>query len=303
MADGSRSPLLVTYCKLSLMTACFGGTFVAGRAVVQAIEPVAIAACRYAIATSCLLLLAWRLEGGLPPLRRKFFLPVVLLGLTGVFGYNLLFFMGLEQVPASRASLIVTTNPIAIALGAALIYREPLTPGRVAGIGLALLGAATAIAEGNPLVLLARGAGTGDLYLIGCIVAWAAYTLAGKYVLQFLSPLAATTYACAIGTPLLFACALPGRADTSWTSVPLSAWAGVGYLGIFGTVLAFLWYYEGVQAIGAARASVFINFVPISAVLAAALLLGEPLTPTLLASAFLVFVGIALVNCRPAASG
>jgi drug/metabolite transporter (DMT)-like permease len=77
---------------------------------------------------------------------------------------------------------------------------------------------------------------------------------------------------------------------------PAVAWLGLGYLAIFGTVLGFLWYYEGIQAIGATRASLFINFVPVSAVLMAFVILGEPLTFALLAGAALVTGGVFLTN-------
>jgi drug/metabolite transporter (DMT)-like permease len=75
-------------------------------------------------------------------------------------------------------------------------------------------------------------------------------------------------------------------------------WLNLAYLGIFGTVLGFVWYYEGIQKIGATRAGLFINFVPISAVLLAFLLLKEPLTNSLLAGTLLVSGGVYLTNRR-----
>ncbi|ERN40902.1 permease of the drug/metabolite transporter (DMT) superfamily [Rubidibacter lacunae KORDI 51-2] len=284
------------YLKLSALAVIWGGTFVAGRAVVQTIAPFSVAFCRYAIATLCLAMLVVRVEGRVPPLPRRAVLPVVVLGLTGVFGYNLLFFAGLERVPASRAALIVTTNPIFIAIAAAILFKDKLIPLQAIGAIAALLGAGIVIAQGNPLTLFARGVDVGDAYLFGCLATWVVYTLVGKYVLQFLSPLVATTYACAIGTPLLFFASLGDRFWQDWQTIPVSAWLGVAYLGVLGTVAAFVWYYEGLQAIGPARAAVFINLVPVSAVLLAAVVLGEPLTPSLLSGGVLVACGVSLVN-------
>jgi drug/metabolite transporter (DMT)-like permease len=61
-------------------------------------------------------------------------------------------------------------------------------------------------------------------------------------------------------------------------------------------VTPFLWFYEGVKALGAARASQFINVVPPLAVAEAVLILGEPMTPALYAGAALVVAGLYLTN-------
>jgi drug/metabolite transporter (DMT)-like permease len=79
----------------------------------------------------------------------------------------------------------------------------------------------------------------------------------------------------------------------------LAEWAGIFYLGFFGTVLGFLWYYQGIQKIGPTRAGLFINFVPISAILLAFIFIGEPLTVSLLMGTVLVSSGVYLTN-RPA---
>jgi drug/metabolite transporter (DMT)-like permease len=66
--------------------------------------------------------------------------------------------------------------------------------------------------------------------------------------------------------------------------------------------LGFVWYYEGIQRIGATKAGVFINFVPVSAIVFSFLILGEPLTGSLVAGALLVLSGVYLTN-RSAAAG
>ncbi len=70
----------------------------------------------------------------------------------------------------------------------------------------------------------------------------------------------------------------------------------IAYLGLLGSAIGFTAYYNGVRAIGLARASVFINGVPICAILLAALLLREPITPTLAIGALLVVAGVTCTN-------
>jgi drug/metabolite transporter (DMT)-like permease len=76
-------------------------------------------------------------------------------------------------------------------------------------------------------------------------------------------------------------------------------WSSLVYLGLGGTVIGFVWYYKGIQRIGAMRASVFINFVPVSAILLGHLVLGEAVGWPLALGALLVITGVYLTN-RPA---
>ncbi|MEN8211601.1 MAG: DMT family transporter, partial [Thermodesulfobacteriota bacterium] len=73
-------------------------------------------------------------------------------------------------------------------------------------------------------------------------------------------------------------------------------WASLFYLGFFGTALGFSWYYAGIKKIGPMKAAVFINFVPISAIILAFFILKEPLTISLIIGAILVIAGVYLSN-------
>lgn len=287
------------YVKLTAMTLIWGGTFVAGRAALQSMGPLTAAFYRYAIATGLLWIMTVIVEGSLPPLKRHHILPIAILGCSGIFAYNVFFFLGLQTIPASRASLIVTTNPTVIALASALLFGDRLTPTRALGILCALSGATIVISNGQPWVLLSGGIGMGDIFLLGCVFSWAIYTLVGKRVVTDLSPLAATTYACFVGTPLFIIPALRDGLLTNWRTIAPVAWGSVIYLAALGTVVAFCWYYEGLKAIGPARASIFINLVPVVAVIAGIVLLKEPFTWALAVGGILVVCGVFLTNYRP----
>ncbi len=292
--------LRLVYGKLVLVAIIWGGTFIAGRVAANEMPATTAAMWRYLIACVALLLLSWRLEGGLPALSRQQWLGVVLLGMTGVAAYNLLFMFGLERVQASRGSLIMAFNPVATLLGSALFLGEPLTRYRVAGILLALLGVAIVLGHGHPLELFSGHVGIGELALFGCAMAWATYTLLGKRILQGLSPLAATTYAALTGTALLvIAAALSG--DLVVPQASQKGWICLAYLGVFGTAVAFVWFYDGVKVLGPARTAVFINLVPVAAVTLGVLLLGEPLELSMLTGGALVILGVFIIN-RPVAT-
>lgn len=286
------------YAKLVLTAIFWGGTFVAGRSIASQIDPFAAAFLRFAIASCFLSAFVWRSYGEIPKLTKHDFVLVFLLGLTGVFAYNVLFFSALKTVAAGRASLIIASNPAFIALFSCWLLRERLGIAKVLGIVLSMGGAVVVISHGNPLALLHGGAGWGELYIFGCVLSWVLYSLIGKFAMNRLTPLAAVTYSCVIGAACLL---LPASMQGLWqqlASYSLVVWVGILYLGFFGSALGFFWYYEGIRELGASQAGVFINLVPVSAILLAHLILQEALDGSLLIGALLVIAGVYYTN-RP----
>lgn len=293
----TASPLV--YVKLVFVTLFWGGTFIAGRIAAQALPLMTAAAGRFAVAVVLLLLLAWKVEGGLPRLNRSQLLATAALGATGIFLYNLCFFAALALMPAGRTALFIALNPIVTALAAAVLFRERLGGIKWLGIGIALAGAAIIITRGDPLSVLhdiSRSLGTGELLMFGAISSWAAYTLIGRTVLKGLSPIAATTYASLWGLLFLGIGASFEIGSVEWSALDWEVWASIAYLGAFGTVIGFVWYYEGVKAIGPSRTAVFNNLVPAFGIVLAALLLGEPILASMVVGGVLTIIGVTLTN-------
>jgi len=284
------------YVKLILTAVFWGGTFIAGRIIAREATPFSAAFLRFVFASLFLAAFVLRAHGRIPiPSSRQLSL-LLLLGLTGVLAYNAFFFSGLKTITASRASLIIAANPAAIALLSSILLGERLTLLRSAGILLSVTGALVVITGGDPAAILRGGVGTGELYLFGCVASWATYSVLGKVVMRELSPLLAVTYACVLGGICLFAPAVHEGIFGQILVYSSSVWLGVLYLGLLGSALGFLWYYEGVRRIGASRTGVFINIVPVSSILLAVLILDEPIYPSLAVGTFLVVGGVYLMN-------
>src|SRR5262249_30881611 len=160
-------------------------------------------------------------------------------------------------------------NPAATMIGAALFLREPITIAKVLGTLIALAGVTIELGGGNPLALLEGGIGRGELAMFGCVLGWAVYTLVGKRITG-ISPLAVTTYAALVGTLLLAAFTLV-RGETVLPHASTRAWIALAYMGTLGTATAFVWFLEGVKALGPARAAIFVNLVPVAAITLAVL--------------------------------
>ena len=285
------------YLKLFLTAVFWGGTFIAGRILAQEVQPWSGSFLRFLVASVGMIPLVWHFEGRLQPLRKKEVLLVFLSGMTGVFLYNVFFLTGLQTVQAGRASVIVASNPVLISLFAALLFRgERMTPRKILGVALSVCGAVFVITRGHPEEILQGAAGRGEMFIFGCVASWVSYSLIGKVVMRDVQPVSAVTYACLVGASALLPPALIEGMAGNLGSYSIAAWLSIVYLGFFGTCIGFIWYYEGIREIGPSRAGVFINFVPISAVVLSFFLLGETVDASLLIGTALVLSGIYLAN-------
>jgi drug/metabolite transporter (DMT)-like permease len=179
------------------------------------------------------------------------------------------------------------------------VFRETLTGKKIFGIIISVAGAITVLSKGRLTQIFAAGFGSGELYAFACVLLWTTYSLIGKKTMSKLSPLVCVTYASIVGTVGLF---LPAYFEGMLKDIAVYTskdWLSIAYLALFGTVIGFVWFYEGVKKIGPTRAGLFINFVPIFAVISAFLILKEPVTISLLFGGALVCSGVFLTNKVP----
>jgi drug/metabolite transporter (DMT)-like permease len=289
---------IYTYATLVLTMLLWGGTFIAGRALADTVAPASAAFLRFGIATIALAFFTYLVDGklSLPP--RKQWIGLLLLGLTGVFSYNILFFSGLQYIEAGRASLIIALNPLVITLFATLFLRESLSPRQFCGVILSLTGAVYVIGDGNPSQILSGSFGRGELAILGCVGSWTAYSLIGRAVLSTLSPLASVFYSSSIGTLLLLWPAQQEGLFQKIFTISLSDWMILLFLGFFATALGFSLYYRAIKKIGASRSSVFINLVPLFSIILSWFILGESVKPLVITGGIILLTGVSLTNYR-----
>ena len=273
----------------------WGTTFVSGRVLSQTHHPFSVAFIRFLIATAVLIPLALSKNQIKTPSLKKI-LGFCLLGLSGVFAYNYFFFSGLKLVEAGRSSVIIAVNPTITALLAAMFFNERLSITKALGVLMAFAGALIVISKGSPSQLLTGGFGQGEFYISCAVASWVSYTLLGKQALKSISPLEATTWACSLGALMLLPFAWQNGLATSIVTENWLDWFNFANLGVLATVLGFIWYYEGIRELGAAKASAFINLAPVFAISSGMIFLGESISMSLLGGGVLIATGISLVN-------
>jgi drug/metabolite transporter (DMT)-like permease len=290
-----RSPRLL----LVLSAAAFGGTWVAAPWAVAEIPPLAVACVRFAIAV--VLLFAWCRARGLRIDPRLADLPIVLgVAATSVVGYNVLFLYGVRLAPPSHGAVITPGFiPIITLVLTRVVLGERFAPRQAIGGIVALAGLALVI---GPAFAAGSDELVGDVMFAVSAFTWSVYTIIGRAATRRFDAAVITFLGAAVGALafLVLSLVLEPGGFGSYGTVSLQALAGVAYLGSLGTVVSFVFFYLGVQRLGAARASSYSVLIPLFGVAATIALLGAPLEPLALAGAALVIGGLWLMQARTA---
>lgn len=273
----------------------WAGNFILGRAVRGAVPPVALAFWRWTLAGLIVLPL------GLPPLRRQWrlvrsHLPVLLLlSFLGIATFNTLIYLGLHTTTALNAFLMQALMPVLIVAFSFVAFRDRVTPLQGLGIGLSLLGAVTVVVHGQPAQLWHLQLAPGDALVLLAVVCYAAYS-AFLRARPALHPMAFLLVTFAMGAAML----LPFYLWESLAGHPVRlSWAAVGsfaYVGIFPSILSYLFFNRGVELIGANRAGLFLHLMLLFGSVLSVVVLGESLRPYHLVGAAFILSGITLAT-------
>lgn len=303
-ASAETTASTATYALVVLATIIWAGTWSVGHYLAASLPAFTLSFLRFAIASVPLLAAAWLMEGSVFgrefPRQRVTWGDVglfTLAAVTGISGYNIAFFTGLKTVNSSTGSLIVAFNPVITIILAAVVLREPLTWRKLVGALISFGGVTLVLLEAVNFGDVVSGSGwTGGLLLVFSAAMWASYGIVGKLAMRRYSALVTTAWASAIGAALLLPGALIENAWRAAFASPWTFWAAMGYMSILSSVLAFVWWYRAIQAVGAGKASIFLNLVPVLAVIIGAGFLGEPFGTNHLAGGLLVLAGVTLAN-------
>jgi drug/metabolite transporter (DMT)-like permease len=282
----------VIYIKLILVAIMWGGTFIATKMVSHVFGSFTGASYRYLVALLFMVPILLVKDPKAFKVTKKQLFQLSLLGATGIFAYSFFFFTGLRMVKASHGALIVALNPVLVMLISSSIGKERISRIKIIGLILSITGTAIVIARGDLLDLFTMFT-WGDAFMLGCPISWALYTYFAKDALKFATPLQASTWAIVIGLAMILFFV---PFETYPTKVDWTIWLAIVYLGICGSVLGFVWYYEGIKEIGPVKTSVFNNLIPIFAVMFSVVLLDETIHAYMWYGSALVISGVYIIN-------
>ncbi|MFB2538881.1 MULTISPECIES: DMT family transporter [unclassified Acinetobacter] len=283
------------YIKQIAVAMMWGGTFVAGRILSQELPPLLSAVLRFSLASFLLVLLVFYTHKKWVFVSKKSLLITALMGLTGIFAYNLFFFSALAKIEAGHTALFVSLSPILTVLFAQFLFNEKLKWLNYIGVALAFFGTFIVVTRGDFATPLMQSIGLGELFMCGAVLSWVCYTLLNRKNTE-LTPLLTITYASLWGTLFLWLNTFLHLEIMHFKQIPLPQMMALFYVGALGTVLSFIWYAQGIAQLGASKTVVFTNLVPVFAVLLSYLILDEKISWSMLVGGVLIFSGIYLTN-------
>lgn len=287
--------------RLVALAAMWGASYLFMRYAVPYLGPVLLIELRVLIAGVALLAFVLLTGGAVG--WREHWRAYLFVGAVGLALPFVLIAQALTAIDASTAAILNALSPLFASIVAALWIRDPITPGKAAGIALCLLGTAVLVgwtpSPMTPQELLAASLSVIATALYGFTIVFT------KVHLRQARPLGI-----AAGTLLMAALAmLPFTPVTrDFAAVPPMAWLAMLGLAIVSTTVAFIFYYRLIADVGPVKAITVTLLVPVFGMIWGVIFLGEPLTSGRLAGCAIILAGCSLIlgllrfPRRPAAS-
>lgn len=260
---------------LLILTALFwGGNAVAGKLAVGHVSPMLLTTLRWGLAMLVMLVLGWpRLRADWQRVRQHLLL-LAGLGALGFTVFNIALYTALVYTTAINAAIEQAGMPALIFAANFLLFRLRVSWAQIVGFGLSLLGVIVVASHGDPARLLSLDLNAGDALMLAAILAYAAYTVALRF-----RPAIHWHSLMIMLTASAFLSCIPFAVAEIWVGKAIApdalGWGVIIYTVAFPSILAQIFYIRGVEMIGANRAGLFINLVPVFATLLSLMVLGE----------------------------
>lgn len=274
-----------------------GANVAIGKAIVAEIPVYVFLLMRFAVAVAALALLV-RGEPG-PRLREMSGTErrdLALMALLGMVGFTVLMLEGLKRTTAADAGIITATLPAVVAALGLAFAGERLSRTQLAAVGMAVAGLVLVQATGA-----AGGAATlvGNLLVGGAVLCEASFVVLGKRLAPPYRPLRLALGANLVGLVLAMPLALIDAADFDPSAVRTETWLLGAWYALAASVICLWLWYRGLPYVETWLAGLATAAIPLTALAASAMFLGETIGPARLAGAALVIAAIVLGALAP----
>ncbi len=262
------------YALLTGTTLCWGLNAIISRLAVGEISPMQLVMFRWLGVVAILLVVARRnLVTDWPVLRRH--LPfLALMGSCGFTLFNALFYTAGHYTSAINIGILQGSIPIFVLLGSLLLLRHPIGAIQASGVAATLAGVVIVASHGNPSELAALRVNRGDAFMLIACFFYAAYSIGlsrrpNVSALGLFAVMAAIAWL--VSLPLIGFEIL----QQGWSAPTPRGWLLVLLVTLLPSLIAQIFFIQGVALIGPGRAGVFVNLVPVFASIMAVIFLGE----------------------------
>lgn len=212
------------------------------------------------------------------------------LGLLGITANQILFIEGLHRTTASHSAILIALLPVHVLVLSALAGQERITLRKATGVAIAFTGVVLVASEKG--LSLRGGTLVGDLLTLCGGLAFAGYTVAGRPVLRELGPMRTTALSFMSGGSAILLFSLPAALRQDWPAASGTALAGLAYVMLVATIVAYSLYYFAVDSLDPSKVAVFMYLQPLIAAGIAFAVRGEPVTSRLVGGGALILAGV-----------
>lgn len=272
-------------------TIFWAGAFIAGKFSIGEFPVFSLVFFRFLIATIIIFIILIKTEENWK-ITKQDLKTFLVLGVVGMVGYHVFFFLSLKYTTATNSSLIGATNPIVTTILACIFLKDKITYKNILGILLSLLGVILITTNGNVSVLFNMKFNIGDILMMVAVLCWATYGVLSKKVLEVYSPIKITSYVFLTCVIILIPLVI---LEKPWVYIPnttFNGWMSVIYMAIFPSVGGYLIQQMSIKKIGPTKTSLFINLVPVFSMILAFCILGESISIIKIIAGILIICGI-----------
>jgi drug/metabolite transporter (DMT)-like permease len=253
----------------------WGGNWVTGRAMRDAFDPVTLNFWRWVVAVIALAPFAYPMLAGKWAIMRRSAGILLLLAFLGVALFQCMVYLGLRTTTAVNAVLLNSSLPLFVLLCSWFLEREKATPKQVAGMLISLAGILVIMTRGEPATLLQLEIHAGDAWILAAMPIWGLYSVLLKRRPPELGGVAFLFVISVLGMLMLLPLFLLRVALAPVHSPTGPEIAGVLYVGLAASVIAFIFWNKGVLTVGANAAGFTLHLLPAFGTVLAILFLGE----------------------------
>ncbi|MHA1451102.1 MAG: DMT family transporter [Candidatus Hodarchaeales archaeon] len=284
-----------SYMLMVLTTLTWGISWPVTKKLVEIAPPMTLGFFRFLIGLLCFVILMLVLRTPIS-LSKDSLKSYFLLGLTGIFGYGILFLIGIKFTTAAQGAIIAGVNPAGISLIAHFMHGEKLDrKWKYWGFPISFAGVIFVIGV-QSLIDFQLEHLIGNLIILAAMGVWGIYSNLGRKFMERMSSLEATTGAVFVGMMLFGAGAVTEGFGSLEMLVNPDFWLGILIVGVIVTFCGFFLYFMAVKNIGATSAGIFINLVPVFGTVFSALILHETIYWTFIVGLLMIISGIVLIN-------
>lgn len=270
-----KSPMLNILPFLLLPPLFWSGNFVVGKAIHTDITPFSLVFLRWVVAFVVILPFAWRFLWRDKLLYRQYWGRILATAIVGVTCFNALIYKGLHYTTTTNALLLNSCIPVLIVLFGFLFYRQKMHKSQLIGLIISLTGVLSIVLQGDFGRLLSLSFNIGDIWVFLAMVCWAFYTIWTKVFPVELNKIGLTAVQMLIAIFALLPLFLWEMSSGQTIDFNQKSLAGLAYIGIFPSVIAYLLYAFAVEKVGAVRAGLSIHLMPVFGVALSVAFLGE----------------------------